>query len=118
MLAEVFRGAMEEADSGDSGRSRFEAGGCVFGGDAAERVDRDGSGREAGGAELVEALAGEWLLIGKGLFEDGGEEDGVYLVEVHALDVFKAVAGGGDDGCGLVGGGVEVADLGGVELVW
>lgn len=109
---------MEEADSGDSSGSGFEAGGCVFEGDAAEGVDGGGCGREAGGAKLVEALAGESLLVGEGLLEDGGEEDGVDVVDAGgALDVVEGVAGGGDQRRRLAGGGVEVTDLGGGEFV-
>src|ERR1700722_6495337 len=116
MLGGVFRGGREDANSGDSGRSCFEAGGCVLEGDAAERVNGDVGRGETGGAKFVDALAGESLLVGERLFEDGGEEDGVDLVEVRALNVGEGVAGGCDDGCGLVGGGVEAADLGGGEL--
>ena len=55
----------EEANRGDAGGSGGEAGGGVFGGDAAEGEDGDVSGGVDGGAEGVEALAGDFLAVGR-----------------------------------------------------
>jgi len=76
---------MKEMDAGDSCGACFETGRCVLEGNAAECVDRDGGGCEAGCAKLVEALAGESLLVGEGLLEDGSEEDRVDVAAMGEL---------------------------------
>jgi hypothetical protein len=93
-----------------------EAGGGVFGGDAAEGEDRSGGGGEAGFAEALEALAGKRRLAGERLFEDRGEEDGVRVGLPGVVDFFEGVAGESEEGRGKVGFGEEGADLGGGEL--
>lgn len=62
----------KEADGSNAGGSGGEAGGGVFRGDAAEGEDGDVSGGVDGGAESVEALAGDFSerLIGRWRGED------------------------------------------------
>lgn len=104
---------MEEADAGDSGCACLETFGSVFGGDSAKGEDRDGGCGEAGGAELIEALAGEVFAVGEGLLEDGGKQDRVDLVGMGAVDLDEVVAGERNQGFGCAGGEEEVADLAG-----
>ena len=88
---------VEEANACDAGRSGFEAGGSVFKGDATQRVDRDRCGCEAGGAKLIQSLAGSDVLAGNDFLEDRGEDDGVSLIGNGIVYVFQGVAGDGND---------------------
>ena len=114
----VFEGFQEEADGGYSGGSCLEAGLGVFQGDAAEGEDGGGDGGGAGGGEGGEAGPGGDGFAGGYFFEDRAEEDGVYFLRGGSGYFFEGVARDGDGGGGQVGGGVELADLGGVEFVW
>ena len=100
---------MEEADASYARGSGFETGLCVFRGDAAEGVDRDGRGRGAGFAQAVEADAGADGLACDGFFEDRSEENGVGVLASGLFDFGYGMAGDGDQGLAEAGLGVEMA---------
>ena len=87
---------MEEANSGYSGCTGFEAGGGVLRGDAAEGVDGNKCGGGAGFVETVEASARSDLLAGDGFAEDRSEEDGCNGLGAGLFNLGEGVAGDGD----------------------
>jgi len=88
---------VEETDSGDACCAGSEALWGVFLCDAAESVDRDGSGGGAGFVQGIETGGGGDEVSGNGFSEDRGEEDGVGAVASGDLDLGEGVAGDGDD---------------------
>ncbi|RZU41223.1 hypothetical protein BDD14_2728 [Edaphobacter modestus] len=89
---------VEEADSSDAFGSGGEALRSVLFGDAAEGVDGNGVGGEAGFVQGFEAGGGRDELAGDGFSEDRGEEDGIGAVAAGDLNFSEGVAGDGDDG--------------------
>jgi hypothetical protein len=103
--------AVEEANAGNAGGSRFDAGRGAFQCDTAECIDRYGSGGSAGRAELIETLTGDDDMPCDDFFEYRSEENSVYAVIAGDGDLGQGVAGDRNHGWGKGCGGEEVAYL-------
>ncbi len=108
---------MEEADSGDSGGSAFEAQRCVVQSHSTQRIDRDVCSGDASRMEPVETLAEGDYVAGDGFLEDWAEEDRVDSVFMGTSHLFERMAGDRDDRRRAAGGGEEIAGLGGGQFI-